>query len=285
MTNAQKSPSTQKSSSNRSSPLLAALLSLTVWHSAQGATADTAKSKPRATAWSVSTGAHWLSGDYGLTQRTYLRAFPLTLSWRKAPWRLKASTSFVGISGPGSLSDGTTVTTTQTANERAESGLGDSSITLTWQNQRPWLRAIWVDVSAGIKIPTADEEKGLGTGATDYRLKVDLARRWGPLTGFSTLGYRIRGESDLRPLDDAPWLSLGMSYPCGRANGKQRCGFFYDHTWPAIDSNSARSELNLFWQKGWSRHWKTTLYLTAGLNKDSADAGAGMQLKYQFVRR
>lgn len=235
--------------------------------------------------WTLGTGAHWLSGDYGRTQATRLHAFPLTLSWKKAPWKAKLSTSLVGISGPGSLVDGnpassnstTTNSDQDTLTDSAQTGLGDTTATLTWQKQTPWLKKIWLDFSLGVKLPTADENKGLGTGATDVRVKIDMARRWGKLTGFSTLGYKIRGTSDIRPLDNAPWLTLGLSHPWGKS---QRLGLMYDHTRPAIDGNSARSELAGFWQHAWSTRWKSTIYLVGGLNDNSPDIGGGFQLAY-----
>lgn len=235
--------------------------------------------------WTISTGAHWLSGDYGLTDTTYLRAFPLSIGWKKAPWKIKMSTSYVGIAGPGSLVDGNpngASGNTSSSASSSEDGVGDSTITLSWQKPKPIIHKVWADFSLGVKLPTADEQKGLGTGATDYRLKLDLAKRWGKLTGFSTLGYKIRGTSDIRPLENAPWLTLGATRLCGK---RQRCGFFYDHTWPAIDSNSARSELTLFWQRAWTKNWKTTLYIVGGLNEDSPDIGSGLQLKYLFPHK
>lgn len=245
------------------------------------------QAQPR-TKWSISTGTHWLSGRYGSTEKTYLRASPVTCSWQRGAWKLKAGTSWVSISGPGSLSDGEVVSSNaadaDNDTSRSESGVGDTNITATWQRQKPWLNRLWLDASVSAKLPTADEEKGLGTGATDYRVKLDLAQRWGKLTGFATLGYKFRGDSRLRPLDNAPWATTGISVPCRiiRGAGKQGCGLLYDHTWPAVDSNAARTELTTYWQLSWSQHWSTLLYVTGGFNADSADAGAGLQLKYRL---
>lgn len=253
------------------------------------ASTTAAANNPKPARWTMGTGAHWLSGDYGLTESTYLRAFPLSLTWRQAPWKFKLNTSYVGITGPGSLVDGNPNASTNDSqndpnntndtynNRDSATGIGDTTLTLTWQKPHPLFHKVWADFSLGIKLPTADEDKGLGTGATDYRLKLDLAKRWRAFTGFSTVGYKFRGTSTIRPLDDAPWVTLGMTTLCGK---RQRCGFFYDHTWPAIDTNSARSELTFFWQRAWTKRWKTTLYILGGLNEDSPDIGAGLQLKY-----
>jgi hypothetical protein len=52
---------------------------------------------------SLSTGISYSRGDYGDIADTEVISTPVSVKYRKGNWRLKVSTSWVRISGPGSL--------------------------------------------------------------------------------------------------------------------------------------------------------------------------------------
>ncbi len=66
-----------------------------------------------------------------------------------------------------------------------------------------------LNVTGKVKIPTADEDKGLGTDETDFSLEVNLTKAYGSNVAFGTVGYRKFGDPPEFDLDDVMHLSIG----------------------------------------------------------------------------
>lgn len=54
-----------------------------------------------------------------------------------------------------------------------------------------------------IKLPTADADAGLGSGAVDFRAAAELFKTYGDVTTYAYLGGRLRGDSDTSVSNDA----------------------------------------------------------------------------------
>jgi hypothetical protein len=76
-----------------------------------------------------------------------------------------------------------------------ENGLGDTEVKVKYHliDQKGWIPHF--AASGTLKIPTASESKGLGSGKTDFNINTiftwDLSKRW---QLFSNLGYTFIGE-------------------------------------------------------------------------------------------
>jgi hypothetical protein len=76
-----------------------------------------------------------------------------------------------------------------------ENGLGDTEVKVKYHliDQKDWIPHF--AVSGTLKIPTASESKGLGSGKTDFNINTiftwDLSERW---QLYSNLGYTFIGE-------------------------------------------------------------------------------------------
>lgn len=79
-----------------------------------------------------------------------------------------------------------------------------------------------------MKLPTADEDDGLGTGETDYSFQVDLSKGFGDFTPFATIGYKVRGD-----LDDGYFFSIGGGW---RLTPAVTAGLIYDYSEASVDS-------------------------------------------------
>ncbi len=62
------------------------------------------------------------------------------------------------------------------------------------------------------KLPTADEDEGLGTGEADYGLTLVGSKYFGKMKLHLNLGYRFIGEPDYADFDDQFIYGLGMQY-------------------------------------------------------------------------
>ena len=154
---------------------------------------------------SAGVGAYYLTGDYGSSAGdTDIWYVPFSLRWKSQRWTLKATVPWVRVSGPGSAVPGVGGVS-KGGTRRTESGLGDTILSASWlalydRQSRSGLR-----LKGKLKLDTADEDKGLGTGSNDFTAAVEGFRTTGRTTLFGSLGYRWMGDSDVYDLRNA-WL-------------------------------------------------------------------------------
>ncbi|MBN1297739.1 OmpA family protein [bacterium] len=101
--------------------------------------------------------------------------------------------------------------------EISESGFGDIHIGLKYrfldEGAGPGLAAMVFG-----KIPTADEEKPLGSGEGDYGLNLIASKTIGSVGSHLNLGYTMIGEPDNVDWDDVFSYGLGLEIPAGGLN-------------------------------------------------------------------
>lgn len=68
-----------------------------------------------------------------------------------------------------------------------------------------------------VKFPTADEDKGLGTGELDYGFGVELDKKVGLVGLFADVGYTVRGDPPGIDLRNQVSYGGGLSYDFTRA--------------------------------------------------------------------
>ncbi|ASK89007.1 DUF3187 family protein [Sphingorhabdus sp. SMR4y] len=83
-------------------------------------------------------------------------------------------------------------TGSQTGQVKRE-GIGDLSLNAAYQLPVSGVNAT---VGASVKLPTASQEKGLGTGQVDYGVSGQLSKKMGAVVPFVGAGYTIVGEPD-----------------------------------------------------------------------------------------
>jgi len=84
----------------------------------------------------------------------------------------------------------------------SESGVGDTNLDLGYRFLDETDSLPEMSVHGGIKIPTADEDKGLGTGEMDYQLGVELVKELGGWSVDLGMDYNILGDPDDYDLDN-----------------------------------------------------------------------------------
>jgi len=161
------------------------------------------------------------------------------------------------------------------------SGLGDVILNLTyelpaWAENRPF-----VDVSVELKLPTADENKGLGTGKMDAAVQIDLYQMLGPsATLFGSVGYRYRRHS---PFFDQLENSLSASVGLSRQwQTSWQFGVIYDYRQAVSAFTSDMHELLPYVSWTPVPAWSLMFYTIKGFTDESADRAAGMQLSYRW---
>jgi hypothetical protein len=230
----------------------------------------------------LATGFDYTSGKYTGTEETQILYVPFIAKYETGPWAFRATVPYLRITGPGNVigagADRVTVPGASTT-RRTESGLGDVVLSGFYNVLSERRSAVGLDVGAKVKLGTADETKGLGTGQTDWSLQADVFKPLGAATLFGSLGHRWYGDPPGLDLKNVFYWSVGGAY---RVSADTSAGVAYDFR-PAITTGGGEiSELTGFVTRRLSREWKLQPYLVLGFGKASPDWGAGAQLAYSF---
>lgn len=239
---------------------------------------------------SVSVGAFYVRGDYGADSDTSMNYAPVTLAWREQSFKLGATMSYLAIDGvPGNTSGVIDGNGALPASGESE-GLGDSflkaSYDISSNSRRLLLRPL-----VKVKIPTADENRGLGTGSTDYTVQLDAfyyVAGWWP---YVSAGYRWRGDSTYEidegtgvrkysaELENAPVFGAGFYKPLSAATS---ITLAYEHRAPSVVHLAATEEMLLTFQQKIDAHWTGSMSAGTGFTHRSADEIIGIQLEYRY---
>jgi len=229
----------------------------------------------------TSVGVDYTSGDYGQSEDTDMLALAFAAKYETGRWTYRASVPYIRVTGPSNVvaSDEGGVSLGPEGARRTDSGPGDvvlgASYLVLHGREAPFL----LDVGAKIKLGTADERKGLGTGETDYSIQAEAFKPLGAYTPFATLGYRWYGDPPGIDLRNVLYGSLGSTY---RLSGQTTVGGAYDFR-DRITAGGARlSELSVFVSYGLQQGWKLQGYAILGLADGSPDAGVGVVASHSF---
>ena len=153
---------------------------------------------------SVGVGFEYTTGNYGATESTETIYVPFVLKHETGPWILKATLPYLRLSGPGNVVGGgpdRIVVPGLESERRTVSGLGDIVASAFYNLMDERKGGLGVDLGFKIKLPTADEQDGLGTGETDYAFQLDFFR---PFPQKLCILGHIADLIDFHPAFDAP---------------------------------------------------------------------------------
>ena len=250
-----------------------------------------AGSTQAADGFSLGIGADTSRGDYGSDTTTTIHSVPLTARWDEGNWTFKASLPWVRVSGDPNVLPGVGVVVNTNPRGRGRgnggppvgeptagsaSGIGDLRLSATYAFDTGG--PLGIDLTANVKLATADEDKGLGTGANDYGLAVDLYRDFDGTTVFGGVGYTMLGDSDFIDVDAVASANVGAS----RAVGPGSLGASYEWRQAAADTFDDRSELMVFYSLRHDSGSRWQVYALAGLSDGSPDLGAGVSYSHRF---
>lgn len=215
-------------------------------------------------------------GYYGQDTPTRVRYMPYTHELSLPGWRFKASLPVLEITGPGNVlvdvgnvggDPGVTI---------AERGMGDLSLAATWEIPVLSQGAPFFDLTLDLKLPVADERRGLGTGRPDVGIQLDAYQTIAGLTVFAGLGYRYRHRSPVfEALQDSVNISLGLSRGFGES---VQAGVIYDYRQAASAFSGDTHELLPYLSWAATPQLSAMIYIVEGFTVDSADTAFGLQL-------
>jgi len=239
--------------------------------------------------WLFSSSVNYSIGDYGTNKDTTIVYVPFTFGVRPVdtlwinvtvPWIYQNSQNVVVTGGGVATRKKAAGKFAQPATATTESGLGDVLLKVSYVLPEGKTFIPEIEPYVKIKFPTADKDRGLGTGEYDETIGVDLSKQLiGPLFGYVTVAYTFVGSPPGAHFDNSFGWSVGAAYNV--IPGLSLFAFLDGST--AISPGQADPlELRVGAEYRIIRELKFTGAVTRGLSNGSADWGLSAAFTLRF---
>lgn len=225
----------------------------------------------------LGAGLHYSAGDYGTSSTTEITSLAATARYDSGPWTYRATVPYLEVDGESAVIPGVGRVRGGTSRRRSASGLGDIVLGATYAAYND--RKLGVDLTGKLKLATADESKGLGTGEHDLAFLIDLYQTFTRVTVFGGVGYHILGDAPGQPLDNVWSANLGGSYTIDE---RDSAGVSLEGRERVAPGASPQRELMGFFTRKLDRFWKAQAYALVGLANGSPDWGFGLSAARPF---
>lgn len=225
-----------------------------------------------------SSGVDYSTGDYGRTESTDVVSIPLAARVSAERWSFRASMPLLSVTGPADVSDDE-AGGGGAARTGTETGLGDTTLSVTRAFRNVGDSDFFVDVTARVRAPTGDEDKGLGVGVVDYAALAQAGILTRRASVYATIGRRFLGDpNDGADRHDGWQAAIGGWM---RAGEKARVGGSYTWRDATYDNLDDPSEVSGFVSYRASDSLRVSFSLGAGLSDSSPDFRAGLRFTFE----
>lgn len=236
---------------------------------------------------SLLTGLDYQQGDYGTSDSTSLWRVPISISYRKTNFSLFASMPLLLAQSDGdiiitnktSMNKMNTGSSSSRASQKTVSGIGDIVLSGSYYFMPNFRNEITYRLTAALKLGTADENKGLGTGENDFSLEGGIVKNIDEYILSGTLGYEFNGDSAVFDYNNVFYGTLGLTKLL--AMNKQIGSYLY-FSQALSDAADAPLELSLFYSQPVSQTRDIYFYLSKGLSDGSPDFSVGGNIQFKF---
>lgn len=232
----------------------------------------------------TSMGFGYFSGRYDQEEKTSIYLSSFDLQYKSFPWESRLSLPMLKIDGFGGIDGNGNIIGDGRGERRTDTGIGDVQAQLSYYYVPPYqfgfFKSSVVKLSAKIKIPTADKNKGLGTGEYDYTVESLFIKNVGRFSPFSTVGYTYVGKTSGSILNNRFYGNIGTVY---RLKPKLNIGLMY--TYKQASSDRVESDQKIIAFSDWKiadTPWSIEAYALTGLTNAAVDRGVGFSLSYRF---
>jgi hypothetical protein len=259
----------------------------------------------------LSAGAFFATGDFdGPDADADVAVAPFSMRVSRGSWSVRATLPYVSLRGPSDLSivvdddsggrggstsssdrgtfrsraasssrPGTPGNDDIVSPPRSTSGIGDTSISGTYSLDQLGSTSASFDLTARVRLPTGDEDRGLGVGTADYAVIGELG--WGndTLAAYLSAGRRFLGNVGGLERQDGWQFGLGTSLA---ATDTLIVGAFYDRRDASLRDGEDLSEAGMFISKEVSPVFELELSGSSGLTSGNSDYEVGVTLIWRL---
>ncbi|HEX9877730.1 MAG TPA: transporter [Gammaproteobacteria bacterium] len=235
---------------------------------------------------SLNVGLGRFEGKYGLPEETTFDVLNFNAHWYLARGEIQVSAPYLRLQGPADVQlvgGQPVVVPGETGEQRKESGLGDTVLQGEYYLRTGTSTSPWVIGLLRLKLPTGDEDKGLGTGATDVEVGIGLIRQHGTLNWLADIGYTFVGSSSTFDLEDVLRVGAGVSRSFG--TDERTSGYLYlDNRTNAVEGSDDRRSLAIGLERSFdeARRLRVSVSMFFGLTDASEDFGLYLNLARRY---
>lgn len=277
------------------------IISLALALSSLGVCTPAALAAPR---FSLGLGIDYARGDFGTDSTSTYTTLPLTLDWfpnerfnveLTVPF-VNQSTSTTGYAATGGVSAAqayrgggrgmntagmnTAGMSTVVTGSEDQSGLGDITLQSAYNVMLDSEGKPQLGLTCYLKFPTADADKGLGTGAFDWGPGLQLSKWLGDWQPFAEGRYIFQGSSGEEiGARDYFLADAGLGYGWSE---DLYVALFSRFGSTVFDGMAAPLELRLKTVWGYGESTATEFYLMKGLSDGSPEYGGGIAFFVDF---
>lgn len=235
--------------------------------------------------WKFSSSVNYDTGKYGARDRTDSIYIPFTLKRYYREGDLSATVPLLRQSSKGQVTrvGGKPVRAAKgsgTAVNSSESGLGDIMVRGTFTIARDGPKSFDLAAAGKLKLPTANENKGLGTGEMDQGTGLEFGKELSPgLTLLADGYYTIIGDPDGTDYNNELSLDIGFNKALDQ---DLSLTVLYATQSAMLDGNADPREISgtLDYKSADGNHYFGGLLL--GLSDGSPDVGLSAGLSRRF---
>ncbi|MEQ1618949.1 MAG: hypothetical protein ABL883_11480 [Terricaulis sp.] len=229
---------------------------------------------------SFASGVDYSSGSYGDVMDTEVVSVPLAVRVTSGKWSFRASVPYLSITGPADVAeeDGGGTAPPGPIRVGTESGFGDTTLSATRSFTRLGGSRAYFDVTGRVRLPSGDEERGLGVGTTDYALLGELGNSNEVGGVYVNGGRRFLGDRTGVERQDG-WQAGAGGWL--RAGEQTRVGVFYSRRDASIEGNEAPQEAGAYVSYRFSDTLRVSINASGGLSEASPDIAGGFRLTWR----
>jgi hypothetical protein len=235
---------------------------------------------------SLNAGMGRFEGEYGLPEETTFDVLNFNAHWYVARGEFQISVPYLSLEGPADvrLVGGQPVAVPgEPSEQRKESGIGDTVFQGEYYLRTGTSTSPWVIGLLRVKVPTGDEDKGLGTGATDVEIGIGLIQSRGSLNWLADVGYTFVGSSSTFDLKDVVRVGAGVSMPFG-ADERNNGYLYLENRTNAVEGSEDRRSLALGVERSLdeAQRLRVSASMFFGLTDASEDYGLYLTLGRRY---
>jgi hypothetical protein len=236
------------------------------------------------TNYSVASGVDYSSGDYGGDADTEVISVPLVFRVTNGKWAFRAATSYLQIEGPADVADldgdgaGDGAGAGAPVRTSADRGLGDTNLSVSRTFRNIAGSGAYFEATARVRLPTGDEDAGLGVGTTDYQLAGEVGVNKRNAGGSVELARRFLGDRTGVERQDGWQVSANTWIRTGEHT---QLGAFGSWREAAISGRDDPAQAGVFVSQQLTENVRMSLNVSGGLSDASPDYATSLRFTWR----
>ena len=229
--------------------------------------------------WQYGFSFSYLTGDYGKDEDTDIYYTAVSIKRYLEKGDITLTVPYLDISANGATFVGGEVEPIDGG--ESGSGLGDMILKGRYYAVEQDTLLPYIDLVGSIKLPTADEDKGLGTGKTDFTFMAEFARRLEnkDLIALWEVGYTFVGDPSGYDADNRWLYSAGLAY---ELDPKITVSGYLDGRTAIFEGNDDPFSILFIGEYKFRPDLRFDTLLEIGLNDGAPDFGITLGVRKRF---